>query len=245
MCTKQIIDGTLAWPLQEGSCERAEYDCYEMPNGHIFVHKKHCEGIIPSLSSDLVCKRRAIRATMKGTKDPVTGEVVPLDAGTYQVRELAQLTVKVAGNSLYGGTGAEKGVLPSAKYIAETVTREGREMIDLTKDVSERYGMRDGRLVALKDDPGSTPIKVIYGDTDSVFLYFHGTGTYDTQEASKQLAALMTNRFATPNDLEYEKLSPRSIFKQTKKRCGPRRPRRLRGGAGRGLSARPCAGTRK
>jgi len=69
-----------------------------------------------------------------------------------------QLGFKVVCNSLYGACGA--GTSPTGglvgRMIAQCVTREGRNMIYLAKRfVEERYGAR-----------------VVYGDTDSVFVVF-------------------------------------------------------------------------
>jgi DNA polymerase elongation subunit (family B) len=216
---KEQIDGLFAWPLKPGTTERAEADCYEMSTGHIFVHPKHCDGIVSAISRELVNTRKAIRATMRPTVDTETGETVGLDAGTWQVRENAQLTVKIAGNSVYGGTGAEQGVLPGARYIAETVTREGREMIDLTKQVVERYCMVDAQLQKASEHPDAPLLKVVYGDTDSVFILFpKGTDVWHAQVASERLSEVISAYFPHPVKLEFEKISRRSLFKQTKKR---------------------------
>jgi DNA polymerase delta subunit 1 len=67
-----------------------------------------------------------------------------------------QLAYKVSMNSVYGFTGAAKGMLPCVQ-IASTVTLKGRSMIDETKAYVE------------KNFPGA---KVRYGDTDSVMVEF-------------------------------------------------------------------------
>lgn len=74
----------------------------------------------------------------------------------YNVLEGRQLAFKLVANSLYGFTGAKKGLLPYPP-IARCVTRIGRGMFERTQELAE------------SDDFKAT---LIYGDTDSVFLIF-------------------------------------------------------------------------
>ena len=53
-----------------------------------------------------------------------------------QVFDGKQLAFKVSMNSIYGFTGASKGILP-CMAIASTTTARGREMIDETKTYVE------------------------------------------------------------------------------------------------------------
>ena len=107
-----------------------------------------------------------------------------------------QLAYKVSMNSVYGFTGAAKGMLPCVA-IASTVTCKGRSMIEETKNYVE------------KNFPGSI---VRYGDTDSVMVEFNVEGLtgYDaivkSWELGEKASKECTKLFKSPNDLELEKV---------------------------------------
>ena len=99
-------------------------------------------------------------------------------------------------NSVYGFTGASKGMLPCVP-IASSVTRKGRTMIDDTKKyVEENY-------------PGA---KVRYGDTDSVMVEFDVVNRKEKKQLS--IVGNLVNAAAPnvhiylkrPNNLELEKV---------------------------------------
>jgi DNA polymerase delta subunit 1 len=107
-----------------------------------------------------------------------------------------QLAYKISMNSIYGFTGASKGMLPCVA-IASTVTMRGRQMIEETKNYVE------------ENFQGA---KVRYGDTDSVMVEFDVQGRKG-QEAidyswvlGEQAAEQCTKLFKAPNDLELEKV---------------------------------------
>ena len=107
-----------------------------------------------------------------------------------------QLAYKISMNSVYGFTGASKGMLPCVN-IASTVTTKGRSMIDETKEYVE------------KNFPGA---KVRYGDTDSVMVEFDvgdrkGIEAVEySWEIGERAAEECTALFKKPNNLELEKV---------------------------------------
>lgn len=114
----------------------------------------------------------------------------------YEVYNGKQLAFKISSNSVYGFTGAAKGILPCVP-IASTVTTRGRQMIEETKEYVE------------SNFPGAY---VRYGDTDSVMVEFDtkGMSIEDALEYSwkvgEEAAAQCTKLFKKPNDLELEKV---------------------------------------
>tara|TARA_R110002072_G_scaffold139483_1_gene283126 strand:+ start:12744 stop:15482 length:2739 start_codon:yes stop_codon:yes gene_type:complete len=107
-----------------------------------------------------------------------------------------QLAYKISMNSVYGFTGAGKGMLPCVP-IASTVTAKGRSMIEETKNYVEA------------NFPGAN---VRYGDTDSVMVEFDTEGMTPEQalehswKLGEQAAEQCTKLFKKPNDLELEKV---------------------------------------
>ena len=144
---------------------------------------------VPSLLPLILSELKAFRKQAKKDMANATGQM-------KQVYNGKQLAYKISMNSVYGFTGASKGILPCVP-IAATVTCEGRHMIDQTKELVER------------DFPGS---KVRYGDTDSVMVEFDVEGRKG-QEAIEyswtlgEKAAKMCNElFKKPKNLELEKV---------------------------------------
>jgi DNA polymerase delta subunit 1 len=128
----------------------------------------------------------------KAKKLMAAAEGTPMEA----VYNGQQLAYKISMNSIYGFTGASKGILPLVA-IASTVTMRGRQMIEETKNYVE------------ENFPGA---KVRYGDTDSVMVEFDvqgrkGQEAIDYSWQQGELAAEQcTKLFKAPNDLELEKV---------------------------------------
>lgn len=143
---------------------REKPECFDyqiMRNGQRFISKKHHLGLLPSIVDKLIKARTAVREQMKLE----TSESVLI------ALEQRQLSIKYAANSVYGAAGAKKGKLPNATFIAESVTNEGRAMIDTIKFVAENIYLCNGVEIKLKDDIPEHErskwfnMQVIYGDT--------------------------------------------------------------------------------
>ena len=145
---------------------------------------------VPSLLPAILDELAAFRK--KAKKAMAAAEGTPLEA-VYNGRQLAY---KISMNSVYGFTGASKGMLPLLA-IASTVTMRGRQMIDETKTYVEA------------NFPGA---KVRYGDTDSVMVEFDvqgrkGQEAIDYSWEQGELASEQCSKlFRAPNDLELEKV---------------------------------------
>ena len=120
-------------------------------------------------------------------------------AATGSMKEVyngKQLAYKVSMNSVYGFTGAGKGILPCVP-IASTTTCRGRGMIEETKTYVE------------ENFPGA---KVRYGDTDSVMVEFDvgdrkGVEAIEySWEIGERAAEECSALFKKPNNLELEKV---------------------------------------
>jgi DNA polymerase delta subunit 1 len=132
---------------------------YETYGPHVFVQG------VPSLLPEILNELAAFRK--KAKRDMAAAEGTPLEA-VYNGRQLAY---KISMNSVYGFTGASKGMLPLLA-IASTVTFRGRQMIDETKTYVEDHF------------PGA---KVRYGDSvmpgTPVLVRRQGNITIDTIES--------------------------------------------------------------
>jgi len=154
-----------------------------------FGPHKFAQGVcslLPTILTDLKAYRKKAKKLM------AAAEGTPMEA----VYNGQQLAYKISMNSIYGFTGASKGMLPCVP-IASTVTMRGRQMIEETKNYVEA------------NFPGA---KVRYGDTDSVMVEFDvqgrkGQEAIDYSWQQGELAAeACTKLFKAPNDLELEKV---------------------------------------
>ena len=142
--------------------------------------------LLPAILNELAAFRKKAKKLM------AQSEGTPMEA----VYNGQQLAYKISMNSIYGFTGASKGMLPCVA-IASTVTMRGRQMIEETKTYVEEHF------------PGA---KVRYGDTDSVMVEFDVQGRKGQEaidyswELGEQASEQCSKLFKAPNDLELEKV---------------------------------------
>ncbi len=144
---------------------------------------------VPSLLPAILMELKQFRKKAKRDMAAATGYMKEVYNGK-------QLAYKVSMNSVYGFTGAGKGILPCVP-IASTTTCRGRGMIEETKTYVEA------------NFPGS---KVRYGDTDSVMVEFDvgdrkGVEAIEySWEIGERAAEECSALFKKPNNLELEKV---------------------------------------
>lgn len=149
---------------------------------------KFAQGV-PSLLPSILLELKQFRKKAKRDMAAATGSMKEVYNGK-------QLAYKISMNSVYGFTGAGKGILPCVP-IASTTTFQGRNMIEQTKNYVET------------NFPGA---KVRYGDTDSVMVEFD-VGDRKGEEAiayswelGERAAEECSALFKKPNNLELEKV---------------------------------------
>jgi DNA polymerase delta subunit 1 len=147
------------------------------------------EGILPLMLRVLAENRKKAKKEMAAAK-------AKNDTFMESVFNGKQLAFKVSMNSIYGFCGAVVGFLP-CKQVASTTTSIGRQMIEQTKNLAEKWY------------PGSV---VVYGDTDSVMTKFN-CGDLKGKDAIKksfelgeEAAARISATFKAPIELEFEKV---------------------------------------
>jgi DNA polymerase delta subunit 1 len=181
MCAHNLCYSTLVMDARYDNLPGVEYEQF---GPHRFA--QGVQSLLPTILTDLKAFRKKAKKLMS------QHEGTPLEA----IYNGQQLAYKISMNSIYGFTGASKGMLPLVA-IASTVTMRGRQMIDETKNYVEA------------NFPGA---KVRYGDTDSVMVEFdvEGRKGQDAIDYSwvlgEQAAEQCTKLFKTPNDLELEKV---------------------------------------
>ena len=181
MCAHNLCYSSLVMDPQFDNLEGVEYEQFGP-----FRFAQNVPSLLPSILTDLKAFRKKAKKLM------AAAEGTPMEA----VYNGQQLAYKISMNSIYGFTGASKGMLPLLA-IASTVTMRGRQMIEETKNYVEA------------NFPGAN---VRYGDTDSVMVEFDTRGRKGQDaidyswELGERAAAECTKLFKAPNDLELEKV---------------------------------------
>ena len=187
MCAENLCYSTLVMDPRYDNLPGVTYGTF---GPHKFAQTggdgKPVISLLPTILTDLKAFRKKAKKLM------AAAEGTPMEA----VYNGQQLAYKISMNSIYGFTGASKGMLPCVP-IASTVTMRGRQMIEETKNYVEEH---------------FEGAKVRYGDTDSVMVEFDVQGRKG-QEAIEyswvqgELAAqACTKLFRAPNELELEKV---------------------------------------
>ena len=181
MCAHNLCYSTL---VMDPKYDNLPGVTYEQFGSHRFA--QNVQSLLPTILTDLKAFRKKAKKLM------AAAEGTPMEA----VYNGQQLAYKISMNSMYGFTGASKGMLPLVA-IASTVTMRGRQMIEETKNYVEA------------NFPGA---KVRYGDTDSVMVEFDVQGRKGQEaidyswEQGELAAEQCTKLFKAPNDLELEKV---------------------------------------
>jgi len=186
MCAHNLCYSTLVMDPKYDNLPGIEYEQFGTHRFAQTADGKPVVSLLPTILTDLKAFRKKAKKLM------AAAEGTPMEA----IYNGQQLAYKISMNSIYGFTGAAKGMLPCVA-IASTVTMRGRQMIEETKNYVEA------------NFPGA---KVRYGDTDSVMVEFdvqgrRGQEAIDYSWTQGELAAEQCTRlFKAPNDLELEKV---------------------------------------
>ena len=160
---------------------------YEQHGGQRFVKADVIKGLVPEVVEHLGNCRSRAKAAYAAATDPMVKRV-------NKAREMA---FKICSNSIYGALGSSQSMLPLMQ-IAATVTAIGRNDILTSKGIAERL-FPDAR--------------VIYGDTDSIFIRFKVSDATNTQvavteaiEKAKVVAKAINEVMQAPKSIAFEKV---------------------------------------
>nr|QRE02495.1 DNA polymerase catalytic subunit [Otarine gammaherpesvirus 4] len=187
-----------------------DYETFNISSGLIHFVKSHiCQSLLSNLLTTWLTKRKAVRQELAKCTNPQRRAIL----------DKQQLAIKVTCNSVYGFTGVATGIMPCLK-IAETVTLQGRTMLEKSRQFIEAFGVEDVSTL-MKQQVVAAPtarLHVVYGDTDSLFVEFDGYDIDTVTQVGDTLAAATTRAlFKDPIRLEAEKTF-RCLLLLTKKR---------------------------
>ncbi|KAF9417793.1 hypothetical protein HW555_005207 [Spodoptera exigua] len=163
------------------------------PVGVGFVKSSVRRGVLPALLRRILAARQAVKKNMK----------VQTDEAVKKAMHSRQLGLKLIANVTYGYTAANfSGRMPCVE-VGDSVVSKGRETLE--------------RAIKMVQDSTQWNVKVIYGDTDSMFVLVPGGTRAEAFEIGQQIADAVTADNPSPVALKLEKVYQPCIL-QTKKR---------------------------
>ena len=164
------------------------------PGGIVFLKKHVRHGILPKMLNDILNTRIMVKQSMKKHKG---------DPHVQKLLHSRQLGLKLIANVTYGYTSANfSGRMPCIE-VGDSVVAKGREALETAIKVIEETE----RWAA----------KVVYGDTDSVFVLLKGRTKDQAFDIGEEMARVITEMNPKPMKLKFEKVYLPCIL-QTKKR---------------------------
>lgn len=164
------------------------------PCGVGFVKPSVRPGVLPKMLKEILDTRLMVKKSMKQNSDNKT---------LYRVLHSRQLGLKLIANVTYGYTAANfSGRMPCVE-VADSVVSKGRETLQRAIDLVEKTAEWGAR--------------VVYGDTDSLFVLVPGKSREDAFKIGAKIADAVTMDNPSPVKLKLEKVYQPCIL-QTKKR---------------------------
>lgn len=164
------------------------------PNGCVFITQKVRRGVLPIMVEEILNTRLMVKKSMKDYKD---------DKTLHRMLDARQLGLKLIANVTYGYTGASySGRMPCIE-VGDSIVRKARESLE--------------RAIRLVEDTPRWQARVVYGDTDSMFIVLPGRTKDQAFVLGQEIADTVSSMFPKPMKLRFEKVYLPCVL-QTKKR---------------------------
>ena len=153
------------------------------PNGIMFVKPEMRKSLLAKMLGEILETRIMVKSGMKADKD---------DKTLQQLLNNRQLALKLLANVTYGYTSASfSGRMPCSE-IADSIVQTGRETLE--------------KAIALIHSIDRWGAEVVYGDTDSLFVYLKGRTREQAFDIGNEIAATVTKMNPRPIKLKFEKV---------------------------------------
>eukprot|EP01032_Pedospumella_encystans_P008332 gene8332-9904_t len=165
---------------------------YVAPNGSVFCHKNTRLGILPQMVQEMLTTRVMVKRAMKRHAKPSgTGGGGSRDV-LQKVMDARQLAIKLLSNVTYGYTSAGfSGRMPMAE-LADAIVQSGRSTLEWT--IREIQSHSEWKA------------KVVYGDTDSVFVHLKGRSREEAFRIGQEISEFITALSPAEVILKFEKV---------------------------------------
>ncbi|RMZ88497.1 hypothetical protein DV736_g4272, partial [Chaetothyriales sp. CBS 134916] len=153
------------------------------PNGIMYAKPTIRKSLLAKMLSEILETRVMVKSGMKADKD---------DRTLQRLLNNRQLALKMIANVTYGYTSASfSGRMPCSE-IADSIVQTGRETLEKT--------------IAYIHSVGRWGAEIVYGDTDSLFVYLKGRTREQAFDIGEEIAAAVTNMNPRPVKLKFEKV---------------------------------------
>jgi DNA polymerase zeta len=153
------------------------------PNGMMYTKPEIRKSLLAKMLGEILETRVMVKSGMKIDKD---------DRALQRLLNNRQLALKLIANVTYGYTSASfSGRMPCSE-IADSIVQTGRETLE--------------RAIALIHSVKRWGAEVVYGDTDSLFVYLKGRTKDQAFDIGEEIAKTVTNMNPRPIKLKFEKV---------------------------------------
>ncbi|KAM9316643.1 DNA polymerase zeta catalytic subunit [Gastrophryne carolinensis] len=170
------------------------HDITISPNGVAFVKASVRKGVLPRMLEEILKTRIMVKQSMKQYKH---------DKSLTRLLDARQLGLKLIANVTFGYTSANfSGRMPCVE-IGDSIIHKARETLE--------------RAIKLVNDTKKWGARVVYGDTDSMFVLLKGASKEQSFKIGQEIAEAVTATNPKPVKLKFEKVYLPCVL-QTKKR---------------------------
>lgn len=167
------------------------------PNGMMYVKPEIRKSLLAKMLGEILETRVMVKSGMKVDKE---------DKTLQRLLNNRQLALKLIANVTYGYTSASfSGRMPCSE-IADSIVQTGRETLE--------------KAIAMIHSVEKWGAEVVYGDTDSLFVYLKGRTRDEAFDIGNEIAKTITDMNPRPVKLKFEKVYLPSILLAKKRYVG-------------------------
>ncbi|KAJ5769130.1 C4-type zinc-finger of DNA polymerase delta [Penicillium odoratum] len=153
------------------------------PNGMMYAKQEVRQSLLAKMLTEILETRVMVKSGMKADKD---------DKTLQRLLNNRQLALKLIANVTYGYTSASfSGRMPCSE-IADSIVQTGRETLE--------------KAIAFIHSVERWGAEVVYGDTDSLFVYLKGRTRDQAFDIGEEIAQAVTDMNPRPIKLKFEKV---------------------------------------
>jgi DNA polymerase zeta len=153
------------------------------PNGMMYAKQEARQSLLAKMLSEILETRVMVKSGMKVDKD---------DKALQRLLHNRQLALKLIANVTYGYASASfSGRMPCSE-IADSIVQTGRETLE--------------KAIAFIHSVERWGAEVVYGDTDSLFVYLKGRTRDQAFDIGEEIAQAVTDMNPRPVKLKFEKV---------------------------------------
>ncbi|KAJ5572550.1 hypothetical protein N7450_009534 [Penicillium hetheringtonii] len=175
--------GILDYKRQPRLLELLENKINISPNGMMYAKQEVRKSLLAKMLTEILETRVMVKTGMKTDKD---------DEILQRLLNNRQLALKLIANVTYGYTSASfSGRMPCSE-IADSIVQSGRETLE--------------KAIAFIHSIKRWGAEVVYGDTDSLFVYLKGRTRDQAFDIGEEIAQAVTEMNPRPVRLKFEKV---------------------------------------